>query len=153
MSNLTSLIQKYDLMSIFKKLVYFFSLFCFLVLAITGFYPRFILGCALSGYILMIHVIFAGAFACCLALSAILFASQNRFKKEDLSDKKSSLLKKIAFWLILITALPVIISILLMMFPIFGTHGQHVLIDIHRYTSLFLAVIILIHTCLLVFRR
>jgi len=60
-----------DKLSIIGKLrilIYLAVLFCFIVLAITGFYPTIILGQHITGYLVMVHATFAPIFAVCLAV-------------------------------------------------------------------------------------
>jgi len=39
-------------------------------------------------------------------------------------------------WLLLVSGILLILSVLLAMFPIFGTHGQHLCIVIHRIAAI-----------------
>jgi hypothetical protein len=55
-----------------------------------------------------------------------------------------------SFWLIVLLALPVILSIILSMLGIAGTHGQELLMQLHRYCSLSLAVIAIINMYLVI---
>jgi len=54
--------------------------------------------------------------------------------------EKYELGRKICFWLILFLALPVILSAVLSMFTLFGTYGQELLLGLHRYSTLSLAL-------------
>ena len=58
--------------------------------------------------------------------------------------------QRIAFWLIIFLALPLILSIVLSMFPYFGTHWQELLLSIHRYTALVFTLVAIVHTYLLI---
>jgi hypothetical protein len=46
--------------------------------------------------------------------------------------------------------LPLILSIVLSMLPLFGTHGQEIAMAAHRWTAVAFAVAVLIHTYLAV---
>ena len=153
--------QRVSLLSRLKKLVYLLALLCFVVLAITGFYPVLVLGEHISGYFLMLHATAAPVFAGCLAVLALSWAQQCRFSRTDWQGVKNLITRrlasavslpegvglgqKIAFWLIVLLALPLILSIVLSMFPLFGTAGQHFLLDTHRYGALLFALVAIIH--------
>jgi hypothetical protein len=47
-------------------------------------------------------------------------------------------------------ALPVILSVVLSMFPLFGTDGQEFLLNLHRYSALLLALVAIVHTYLII---
>lgn len=166
--------QKLNLVGVLRRLIYLLALLCFVVLLITGFYPVLVYGEHLSGFLLMLHATFAPVFAVCLAVLAVFWADNCRFdknywpwlqrvlgretvnkagvKKYDPcpSDGLGELLRKICFWLIILLALPVILSIILSMFPLFGTHGQEFLLSAHRYSALLLALVAIVHTYLVI---
>lgn len=147
------------MLNTFKKLIYIVALLCFVVLTVTGFYPLLILGRSLYGYWVMAHITAGAIFAGCLAVLAILLAERHRFNQGDwpwlqhiIQPKTESqrrpaeqfgLMQKIAFWLIMLLALPVILSIVLMMFPLFGTYGQEFLLQVHRYSSIALTLAVI----------
>ena len=154
---------KLDIINILRLLVYLAALFCFVILTVTGFYPPLVLGKPISGYMVMLHATVAPVFAVCVAILAVMWAHNCRFDKNYFpwlqkllqrqpvntdTGEKYELVQKAAFWLILILALPVILSIVMCMLPIFGTHGQEVLMDLHRYSALLLAMVIIVHTYL-----
>jgi len=165
--------QKLSPVGVLRKLVYLLALLCFLILVVTGFYPIFIHSEHLSGYLLMLHATFAPIFAACLAILAVMWAANCRFNKsdwpwlqrilervtlakrgdEEFSNERLGLGQKITFWLIVVLALPLILSIVLSMFPLFGTHWQELLLDIHRYTALVFAIVAIIHTYLIIRAR
>ena len=150
----------------FRILIYLAVLFCFIVLAITGFYPTLILGKHITGYLVMVHATFAPIFAVCLAVLAVMWARRWRFTggdwpwferivrwatltnnpSGDTYHKSSDLGRKISFWLTIFLALPLILSIVLSMFPLFGTHWQEILLGMHRYTALVFAMVAILHT-------
>jgi len=161
--------QKLSFAGAIRKLVYLLAIFSFIVLGITGFYPTLAKGEHISGYLIMIHATFAPILAICIAALAVMWAGKCVFNtkdwpwlqriiekvtlveiKENVSDKKSSVLQKISFWFIIFLSLPLIMSIILSMLPYFGTHWQEVFICLHRYTALAFAVVVLIHTHLIV---
>jgi cytochrome b subunit of formate dehydrogenase len=158
--------KRRSLVAILRILVYLLAVLCFVVLAVTGFYPTIILGKHISGYLIMVHATFAPVFAVCLAVLAIMWARCCRFAGGDwpwfehivrrvtLANSpgdetprtSSGLGQKIAFWLIIFLALPLILSIVLSMFPLFGTHWQELLLSTHRYTALVFAMVAIVHT-------
>ena len=163
-------IQKHSLVEIFRMLVYLLALFSFVVLALTSFYPVLILGEHISGYLLMLHATFAPVFAVCLAVLAILWAGNCRFTAGDWPwfehivnritlakgggkaalRKNSGLGQKITFWLIIVLALPLALSIVLSMFHIFGTDWQELLLSLHRYIAYVFTIVVIVHTFLLI---
>ena len=169
--------QKLSLVGALKKLVYLLALLCFVVLVVTGFYRPLVLGEHISGYLMMVHATFAPVFAVCLAVLAVMRARHCRLDRSDcpplqyilqrvtrlktageparrtageLLCKSSRLGQKIAFWLIIFLALPLILSIILSMFPLFGTHWQELLLGMHRYTALVFGLAVIVHTYLLI---
>ena len=95
-------------------------------------------------------------FAVCIAIVGIIWADAHRFvpgelrnrfglvteKNNGKSSKKqvNSVGQKITFWLVLLLSLPVMVSMILSMYPLFGTHGQEVLLNLHGYSALFLVI-------------
>jgi cytochrome b subunit of formate dehydrogenase len=157
--------QKLTLIGVLRKLVYLLALLCFVVLFITGFFSKLVCGETISGYWLMLHATFAPIFAICVAILAVMWAYNCRLNKKywpwlqkilqrDISDQiiphKHELTQKICFWLIVGLAVPLISSVVLSMFPFFGTHWQELLADIHRYIAVFFALVVIIHTYLLI---
>lgn len=166
--------QKLSPVGALRKLVYLLALLCFLILAITSFYPVLVLKEPIHGYWLILHATFAPVFAICLAGLAVMWAGNCCFNKSDWpslqrvlgreavskADVKKyepspkmgrgELLQKICFWLIILLALPLILSIVLSMFPLFGTKGQEFLLQLHRYSALLLVLIAIVHTYLII---
>ena len=157
--------QKLSFVGVLRKLVYLLALLCFVVLLVTGFFPRLILHKPISGYWLMVHATFSPIFAVCLAILAVMWAHNCRFDKnywpwlqkilqrqtpEMPAGQQHELAQKVAFWIIIFLALPLILSPVLSMFPFFGTHWQELLALLHRYTALLLALVVIVHTYLMV---
>lgn len=157
--------QKLSFIGILRKLVYLLALFCFVVLVVTGFYQLLVSGEHLSGYLMMLHATFAPIFAACLAALAVMWAHNCQFNKNywpwlqrilrrepinKAAVEKFELGRKICFWLIIILALPLSLSIVLSMFPLFGTAVQEFLLNLHRYSALLLALIAIVHTYLVI---
>jgi cytochrome b subunit of formate dehydrogenase len=158
--------QRLSLIGALRKLCYLVAAVCFVILGITGFYPLLAQGVHISGYWMMIHATFAPIFALCLAILAVTWASRFRFEKGDCPWLQRLLRKvtslripmpegpcqcaivtwKVTFWLIVASALPLILSIILSMLPLVGTDGQNLLLAVHRWTAILFAVVVIIHT-------
>jgi cytochrome b subunit of formate dehydrogenase len=162
--------QKLNPVGALRKLVYLLSLFCLIVLAITGLFPLLALDKHISGYLVMVHATFAPVFAVCLAVLAVMWSPHCHFARGDwpwlerllqrvtlvksAGEKErlesSGLGQKITFWLIVVLALPLMLSIVLGMFPLFGTAGQEFLLGLHRYTALVFVLVAIVHAYLLI---
>ena len=153
-----------DVLHSARKLVLPLLLFCVLVLALTGFLPYLISGKPLFGFILVLHVAISPVFAICITTASLLWAYSNRF---DVSDQtwleryvlrrntrkkpvKNHTESKIFFWLIVVLAPVVMGSIVLSMYPIFGTHGQESLLVLHRISALAFLVVSLLFVYLFI---
>jgi cytochrome b subunit of formate dehydrogenase len=152
--------RKRSIIGVLRKLVFLLALLCFVVLVVTGFVPMIFLGDSMRGWWLMIHVTAAPVFAACAAILAVLCADKNRLDKNywpwlnrilhrqpasTAPTEKHELKLKICFWVILFLSLPVILSAVLAMFPLFGTDGQELLLQIHRYSTLFLSLFAIVY--------
>lgn len=165
--------QRSSLLGALKKLCYLVSLICFVVLAITGFWPLLVRGEHISGYLMMIHATFAPVFALCLAILAVTWGGAYRFTADD-CPWVSKLLRrttrlrvaaedkpcrcavvgyKATFWLLMFLALPLILSIVISMFHILGTSWQYFSMAVHRWTALTFAIVAILHTHLAIRTR
>ncbi len=167
--------QKLSLLGVFKKLVYLLALLCFCVLAVNGFFAAVVLGKSVSGYWIMLQTTAGGVFAVCLAILAVMWASRHRFNQSDwpglqrilehitlakrageepLNRSQANgvpgLGQKITFWLLVVLALPLILSMVSSMFPLFGTHWQELLLELHRYSALLFALVAIVHIYLVI---
>ncbi|MFH0989998.1 MAG: hypothetical protein V1799_08285 [bacterium] len=150
-----------NILAIIKRAISILTVLCALILAFTGFFPVTILGTHLTGILLVIHVTIAPLFALCLCAVALLWAHKLRFIQEDWTvfrniikhqsiteERLARFFHKLAFWIILVLSLPLILTVILELFPLFGTEGEEFLISLHGYSALFLALVGLIHTYL-----
>ena len=141
-----------------RKLFYMTTILLFLILAITGFSPALLLGSHLSGALLIIHVTIAPLFAVSLMLFVLFQALRQQFDEADFKTAQSLIKKKtvdpnqshhfwnkVYFWIFSIISLPAILSMVVSMYPIFGTEGQITLLGIHQYSVLALAIIVAFH--------
>ncbi len=148
----------------YKSLRYLFisiSVILFIILALTGIIPVVFLGKQMSGLLLIIHVTIAPFFVVALMLTAIFWAHFQQFDHSDFIYVKYLRIKKegqnpdinlhnfwpkVYFWLFLTFAVPAILSMIFSMFPYFGTEGQIAMLNIHRYSTLVLLIIVLFYT-------
>jgi len=157
--------QKLSLVGVLRKLVYLLAMLCFVVLFVTGFFSKLIFGETISGYWLMLHATFAPVFAVCVAILAVMWAHNCRLNKkywpwlqkilqQNVTDiaipRRHELAQKLSFWLIVVLSVPLILSIMLSMFLLFGTYWQQLLADTHRYVAIVFALAVVIHTYLMV---
>jgi uncharacterized membrane protein YhaH (DUF805 family) len=140
--------QRLSPVGIIRRLVYLLAILCFLIAVITGFYSALVLNESIHGYWLILHAVFAPVFVICLAVLAVMWAGNC-----SLSENIRPTLQKACFWLIIILVIPVILSIVLSMFSLFGTQGQEFLLQVHRYSALLLALIVIVHTYLIIRTR
>lgn len=162
--------QRSSLLGALKKLVYLLALLSFIILVITGFWPVLVRGDHISGYPMMIHATFAPIFALCLAILAITWAGSYRLAADDCPWLRgllrrmtslrvpadsgpwrcATLIHKLTFWAILFLALPLILSIVVSMYPLLGTRWQYATLELHRWSSLAFVIAAMIHTYLAV---
>ncbi len=143
-------------LNLFKRFFYLSTLFLFLLMALSAFIPV-LLGITLSDIFLLVHVTVAPLFSVFLAILIILFAHSNRFNKDDLkenSDEQKIKINqsgylKVIFWLVALFSVSAMVSIVLNMFPIFGTEGQVYLLDVHKYSTLLLLLLVIFHSGLI----
>jgi hypothetical protein len=120
-----------------------------LLLSATGFLPAVLFGSHLSGILLVIHVTLAPLFAVSLAALALLWAHRLQFDAEDWQiversgsrdvRPKEALVRfslKAGFWTLLGVSLPLMLTIILSLFPLYGTEGETLLIRLHAYSAL-----------------
>ena len=157
--------QKLNIISALRFLVYAVALLCVIIQAVTGFIPV-LKGEHISGYSVMIHATFAPVLTVCLAVLAVLWAGRCKFTRGDWpwlenlvkrvtaaessnaqqGCKCSVLTQKVTFWLIVLLSLPLILSIILSMFTLFGTHWQEYLLAMHRNTAIAFFLVAIVHT-------
>jgi len=165
--------QKLTLLGAFKKLVYLVALLCFCVLAVNGFFAAVVLEKSISGYWIMLQTTAGGVFAVCVAILAVMWARRHRFNESDWPglqhileritltksageeplNKSGRLGQKITFWLLVVLALPLILSMVSSMFTLFGTDGQKLLLELHRYSALLFVLAAIVHIYLVIRTR
>jgi len=148
-----------DNLQTIRSFVLLITLLEFKVMAITGFLTIIFTGVHLTGLLLLIHVTVAPLISISFAVLVILYAHTNRFDNSDLSYIKEIEAKrgtlnisgqlKLIFWSIAVLSIPAMLSIILGMFPLFGTEGQKNLLEVHRYSVLMISVLVIFYIGLL----
>jgi hypothetical protein len=136
--------------SIIQYIIINLTLLLFIFMLLSSFIPTAITGDKLSGIFLVIHITIAPLFSLALALMVLLFSHQMQFNKSDFDQfaKETSInrndsLIKIAFWSLSVLSVPLLFSIILILYPLFGTELQNFYITIHRITSLLFSIVVL----------
>ena len=148
-----------------KRLAGIVAVVSLLVMTLTAFSGRLISNELMTGYALMIHVGTAPVFLLCAVFLLITWAHQCRLTEDERAEltgrlcfqpvkaKDSLLLIKLTFWGAMFLTVPASLSIVAVMFTIFGTHGQDVLVGVHQYTGLGLVLLTIIHVYLVLRHR
>jgi cytochrome b subunit of formate dehydrogenase len=149
------LVKSGHTITVVRTIVYLIAVLSFLLLALTGFAPILFAGNHPTGILLLIHVTVAPVFALALAAASLLWAHSLRFDNEDwrvvrnghrgLREESIRFALKAGFWLILLLSLPLMLTVILGLFPLFGTEGETFLIQLHGYSALFLMLVALFH--------
>ncbi|MGH7494983.1 MAG: cytochrome b/b6 domain-containing protein [bacterium] len=144
------------------RFFYLATLLSVFILALTGFLPVIVFGQSISNVAMFLHLLLAPLFAIGLTALALFWAQRHRFDKKDWDRLRQgvgeenarsqpavpNVLQKIGFWLILLLAVPVIVSTILMMSSLYGTAGQESLLHLHGYLGLWLLAVVGVHTYL-----
>ena len=136
----------------------------FLVQAGTGFWAAVFSGQKMTGYVLMTHVTFGGILAASLVAAVVTWAEDHRFAAGDgkwirrlggywtgrdgLPAGRFDAGQKVCFWLTAAIGVVVVVTPPLCMLELFGTGGQEMLYEIHRYCALVLAIVVIKHAYL-----
>jgi hypothetical protein len=114
-----------------------------LVLGCTGFWP-FFQGNRVSGYGLMLHVSAGGFFAVMMMFYTL--GTVRAYKMDVSRDTKNRKgLHWGIFWIMIISACLVILSVILNLFPWFDLQAQYWLLVIHRYSAMTFTAVVVIH--------
>jgi len=136
------------------------------LLALTGFIPYLLSGDSVSGVSLILHVAMAPVFAVCMTMLTLLWAHRQRFDSRDFSwlrgiarrriDESTvaaaghSPALKLSFWAMVILTPLIMGSIMLSMYPLFGTPGQRLLLTLHLVSGLLFVVVAVAQVVILV---
>ena len=107
----------------------------FATLAFTGFVGATLQGRALHGFWTLIHVTGGAAFAVSLTALLLFRAEAYGFTPPGAAARFATA-QKACFWIIATCAVVLILSIVLAMLRLIGTEGQHLAVQIHRYSAL-----------------
>ncbi len=128
-----------------RLIAYILVLACFLLLGLSSVGPIITDTDHLSGTLLIIHVTIAPIYISAVAFFLLLSAHRMTFGYSDLSfseikqlSRQSVFWQKLLFWIFCTTTVLSASSIILMLFPLFGSEGQNTLLDIHRISALVL---------------
>ena len=155
-------IRRYNL---WERLVHLAVTVSFLVQAGTGLWATIVSDGKMTGYLLMIHVTFGGVFAASLVAAVVTWAEDHRFTAGDgewlrrlggywtgrdgLPAGRFDAGQKTCFWVIAAVGVVVVVTPPLCMLKLFGTCGQEMLYEIHRYCALVLAIAVIKHAYLM----
>lgn len=141
-----------------KKGVYFLTLVCLVILALTGFIPYLIFGVPLGGFALMLHVALSPLFILLITIIVLgwansrtfsgqhwNFITSDLFKKEKSQQAADDFFEKFFFWFIVLFSI-ITASMVFSMYPILGTVGQEAILDVHRFSSVVLFIFFVLHT-------
>jgi len=150
-------VRRYGL---WERLVHLALLLSFLVLAVTGFGASIGWNGPMHGYSLMLHTTSGAVFAVAVACMLITWAADHAFAKPDarwfggggcctpvkeLPAGRFTAGEKVYFWLAGPLTLAALLTMLLSMVPILGTAGQHLMYQVHRWSTLVLVVATIWH--------
>lgn len=124
------------------KLIYAGFLASLAILALTGLGTMLTGRSPMSRWGLMLHATAAPGFAICTTLLALIWADRSR---PNCMSSPFAFFQRTTFWLLIIAALVSILSAVLPMTPILGTAGQHLFHETHRYSSLVLFILVVVH--------
>lgn len=144
-------------------------LLCVLFMGATGFIPVIFLGRPMAGYTLMLHVAIAPLFSLCAVVMSLIWPYTHRFDAGDWdyvrsmvqrkrsrkrkSNRAGAFYRRFLFWLLVILSVPLISSMLFSMYPVFGTVGQDLLLEVHRYCALLYVLAVMGYFYLTVVKR
>jgi hypothetical protein len=125
----------FDVTGLLKKAATAVGALTILIMAVTGFAPG-----TIQGYGLMLHAACAPVFILCMAYLAVACAKANACRLTGLG-----LIRAISFWTLVCLTLPLALSIAVSMLPLFGTHMQHVLAQVHIVTAWMFAAVLVVY--------
>jgi cytochrome b subunit of formate dehydrogenase len=143
-----------------RKALYWLTLILFLALAISAYLQVLVTGGPLTGWLLIIHVTAAPFFAVSLLLTILLWAHRQRFDRQDwftlreiirqknitaVEENHRRFWDKFNFWIFMLASIPAMVSIIFQLYPLFDSQGMEFLLQIHRYSTLILSVVLIIH--------
>jgi len=134
-----------------QRLVYGVMMLALAVLAGTALWAA-VCGERLSGWLLLVHNAAAGPFALGLVVLAILWAERCRFAAGP-EPALFAPAQRAVFWVAAVLAAVLILSMMLCWVRLFGTSGQELLLEVHRYAAVGMVVTALVHLYLVALGR
>src|SRR3954453_16128963 len=125
-----------------ERAIYAVFLVAVLLMALSSF-GMILVGQSMHGWMLILHMSVAGMFAVALTALALLWAEQASFNRDPATRFYTG--EKVAFWLTVAAGFSTILSAMLGMMSWFGTIGQSILLDVHRYSALTLLITAIFH--------
>jgi len=117
---------------------------CVVVLVVSGFINPLLFGEAVSGWLLMTHVLLGAVFA--VALCGLIV-----FRAEECAAQgrpgRFNTGQKLAFWLLAAFGFCLVLTAGLVTLPVLGTCWQHTMVVIHRYAGLGILLAGLMYLC------
>jgi hypothetical protein len=146
-----------------QRLLYAVTILSLLVLVFTGFWPA-VRGEPLRGWLLMIHNSAAPAFAIGLLVLAFLWAERRpaRLVESPVTTRAPGATvsaagfgrgQRLVFWAAALLATTLVLTMMFSMVQIFGTPGQELLFEIHRYSALAMVLVAMVHGYLVALDR
>jgi len=146
-----------------QRLLYAVTILSLLVLVFTGFWPA-VRGEPLRGWLLMIHNSAAPAFAIGLLVLAFLWAERRpaRLVESPVATGVPGATasatcfgrgQRLVFWAAALLATVLVLTMMFSMVQIFGTPGQELLFEIHRYSALAMVLVAMVHGYLVALDR
>jgi len=114
----------------------------FILTAISAFFHRLIFGQAMTGYLMVLHLIVGMVFFTATVAAVLLTANRHVFTIDD-CEKAVRLPDKICFWGIFVAALTMSAAILLCMMRIFNSEIHKILVTIHQYCAIILTILVI----------
>lgn len=154
-----------DTLGKLKRLAGVVAVVSLLIMAVTAFSGRLAANEMMTGYTLLIHVGAAPVFLLSSIFILITWSYQcrlteaewdeltKRFRFQPVKTKDSGLLIKLTFWGAMFLTVPACLSIVAIMFTIFGSHSQELLVGVHQYTGLGIVLFTIVHVYLLLRRQ
>lgn len=127
-----------------ERLLYLMLIVGVAILSVTGLVAALFWGGPMDGYLLILHVGSAPLFAIGIAGLAIAWADQRQYNPHPSSGDLDTG-TKLLFWLMLLAGVVSILSAVIPMTPAIGSHGMHLAYHTHRYSSLALFILVVLH--------
>ena len=125
-----------------ERLIYWVYVLAVLLMAVSSLF-MLLIGDRMHRWMLILHMSVAPLFAVALTALAVLWAEQNTRERSVGDPSYADRFhpgEKFAFWVVVLAGLVTITTAMLGMMTWFGSDGQAVLLDVHRYGALVLLI-------------